>query len=211
MNIISQLFQHRNLCLIPAGLRLIGNVCYYSSKAQGTCWNLSTVASVIEQVAAAQNQFILAATEIHHKWIFRLLKKKMSPENISFVTASTFLFVLVVCLCSGMMHRICNISTHFAVCSAEYPQWTLDGSIRRQINVVCVTTRRQCNAKWFQPYQPLLEESSQTPLSVKWSQNATSKQTSLVSQSAGQVKLFFCCLAVHKNKNKNSFFFFDFL
>lgn len=75
MNIISQLFQHRNLRLIPAGLRLVGNVRYYSSKAQGTCWNLSTEASVIEQVAAAQNQFILAATEIHHKWIFQLLKK----------------------------------------------------------------------------------------------------------------------------------------
>lgn len=209
MNIISQLFQHRNLCLIPAGLRLIGNVCYYSSKAQGTCWNLSTVASVIEQVAAAQNQFILVATEIHHKWIFQLLKKKMSPENISFVTASTFFFYLYS-LCVSVLEwctGFATFPTHFAVCSAEYPQWTLDGSIRRQINVVRVTTRRQCNAKWFQPYQPLLEESSQTPLSVKWSQNATSKQTSLVSQSAGQVKLFFCCLAVHKNKNKNSFFF----
>lgn len=137
-------------------------------------------------------------------------KQKATPEHQFWNRFNVLFYLYSLCLCSGMMHRISNISdSYFALYSAEYSQWTLDGSIRRQINVVCVTTSRQCNAKWFQPYQPLLEESSQTPLSVKWSQNATSKQTSLVSQSAGHVKLFFCCLAVHK-KNK-SFFFFDFL
>lgn len=41
---------------------------------------------------------------------------------------------------------------------------------------------------------------AQTPLPVKWSQNASSTQTSLVAQSVGQVKLCLCCLAFHKKK-----------
>lgn len=212
MNMISQLFQHRNLSLIPAGLRLIGNVCYYSSKAQGTCWNLSTEASVIEQVAAAQNQFILAATEIHHKWIFQLLKKNKVIREHQFCNRFNVLFYLNSSCVSVLEWRtgLATFPTH--ICCVQ--RWVPAMDARWQYPPS--DKRRLCNNKATMqckmvPALPTLSWGKLSDTPVSEMEFATSKQTSLVSQSAGQVELFFCCLAVHKNKNKNSFFFFDFL
>lgn len=74
----------------------------------------------------------------------------------------------------------------------QYQKRTLDGSIRYQINSVSVTMQND-NAKWFQPYQPLLVETSQTPLPVKWSQiiSRTHVKTAVVKKSARLVSPLF--------------------